>query len=430
METQFVLTQNGQEIEQSDLALIATAAAHADDHVLAELLRLPPYQNTGAPVVARGVLPFGHDGTKTPMIAPNGATGSVLVLPFRAVIGSRVDASVDAKRNWKDDVRSAVWLGGATSLTAPVTLAANVSGQPRWDLVYAAVTVDAASSTITRYLKDALTGTPIALTIAKESNTSVTVGVQPGSPSAPPTVPATPADSGSTYYIPLAYVVVPAGFGAGSTVQAGQIAIVAPVLGLARSTQVSTTRPANASSRFGGPMLTPAAQAAWAAAASRASGAPAFLPSTMGGAQGLLVAIDLLSAPKSHASGDVIDDSIDWRNRVFFVTVAANMSGGFPWNGVAANPIPQPIASPNTLDSTKQMQMGQSFWDDTSTVIGGSIGGCVMHLEPTNMAVMTGGSKAVLYVDATTGALRVAYSGNPGIKLFAWIEATAPYDNP
>ena len=59
----FALTQNGQEVEQSDINALSDAGGLADDHVLAELLRLAPFSGSGA---SKAILPFGTAATVAP----------------------------------------------------------------------------------------------------------------------------------------------------------------------------------------------------------------------------------------------------------------------------------------------------------------------------------------------------------------------------
>ena len=67
----FALTQNGQEVEQSDINALSDAGGLADDHVLAELLRLAPFSGNG---VSKAILPFGTAAT----VAPAGAVSRPL----------------------------------------------------------------------------------------------------------------------------------------------------------------------------------------------------------------------------------------------------------------------------------------------------------------------------------------------------------------
>src|ERR1700719_1812588 len=108
------LAQNGVEVEQGDINLLGSVGGLADDHVLAELLRLAPFSGT----VAKAVLPFGHTQSAAPTVAPNGASGSVVVSPFRVIVGSRdTTANIGVRANW-NDLRSGICAGATLPLAA------------------------------------------------------------------------------------------------------------------------------------------------------------------------------------------------------------------------------------------------------------------------------------------------------------------------
>jgi hypothetical protein len=85
-------TLDGQELEVPDIANLGAVAGLADDRVLAELLRITPYDGTN---VYRGVVPFAVRsalGATSPggTVQSSGiGNGSVVVNPFRAIVGSR-----------------------------------------------------------------------------------------------------------------------------------------------------------------------------------------------------------------------------------------------------------------------------------------------------------------------------------------------------
>ena len=123
----FQLTQNGQEVEQSDINALSDAGGLADDHVLAELLRLAPFSGSG---VSKAILPFGSAAT----VAPAGATGTVTVSPFRAVVGTRdTAANIGPLKNW-NDLRSAIFTGPNALSAHAAARRRTASAQPRWDL--------------------------------------------------------------------------------------------------------------------------------------------------------------------------------------------------------------------------------------------------------------------------------------------------------
>src|SRR5689334_8947870 len=111
MENRFQHSLNGQSVQQADLNLLGETSALADDRVFAELFRMQPYDGA---TVRKGVLPFGHSASANAgLVVPNGATGSVLVNPLRAFVGSRTAVATSAKANWRD-IRSALAVGSTT----------------------------------------------------------------------------------------------------------------------------------------------------------------------------------------------------------------------------------------------------------------------------------------------------------------------------
>ena len=335
-EKTYKLDYNGQQVQKQDLEAIGFVAGHADDKVLAEALRLAALSATFG--VKKCVIPHTAMPTQSPKAsgvyapeqfvtpAPTIATGSIAVGAFRAVVGARIAPTTDARLG-HDDIRSAVFTGDAV-VNLPTTfgatnfddkyqhktyqLAANASGNPRWDLIYALVVVDANSATTTRKVKDPLTLLISSQTVSTTNETTVTVAVATGTPSATPALPALPADAGSSYYIPLAYVRVPTGFNATSTVAIKDILVVAPIKSLksGREPAVNATIP-------GGATLTTTQLNTWATTGNRPR--MGIMPATSVGGVSKIITISLPGSTLtdwSHRRDDVIDDSIDWRNRL------------------------------------------------------------------------------------------------------------------
>src|SRR6266487_1281647 len=149
MERKYQHTVNGQEVESSDINLIADDAALADDRVFAELFRMKPYDSVTNPNLSKAILPYSEGAT----VQPNGASGSVRIYPCRPMIAAKVNASVDAKDNWRG-IRSTVYVGNLTGPYITQSLAANTSGVAwRWDTIYLRVDKDAAETSVTRYVK-------------------------------------------------------------------------------------------------------------------------------------------------------------------------------------------------------------------------------------------------------------------------------------
>lgn len=420
MEDRFQVAQNGQSVIDTDLELIGEVAAMADDRAFAELFRVTPYDGS---TVARGVLPYGHatgSGTAA-LVAPNGASGSVLVNPFRAVIGSRTAVASDAKKNWRD-IRSAIGVG-TTTLAQSVAIGANASGNPRWDLVYAAVAVDANGASVTRKVKD-----PTTLVIASQSvvttlKTTVTLGVTAGTAAASPDWPAAPADAAGTYYIPLAYVRVPNGFGASSTVLDTDLAVIASTLRLSNTTGGQSLAPANSLYKQGGAAISNARIQAWGSSGTRPH---YFMPSTVSGGQSLLIALDLTTGSLSHADTSIIDDSRDWRGRLC-KWVAAFSTDPFAWSDSTLAVTPFDTSRETLNVTTRPVTYGVGH---TMASGGASQDPVVAYLNGDDVASMAASSVVEIRCNRTTGALELKIvSGAPNCKVFLWVDFTGPVDN-
>lgn len=413
MEKQFKLDNNGQQVQQQDFNLLGEAAGLADDRVYAELLRMTAFNGS---VSAKGILPYGPAAT----VAVNGASGSVLVNPFRAFVGSRTAVATDAEKNWRD-IRSTLSVAeGAAALTLVAAIGANSSGNPRWDLVYAAVTIDANSPSSTRKVKDPTTKVVAPASVSTYKRTKLVIGVVPGTAAASPVFPAIPADSGGVYNIPLAYVRVPNGFNASSTVLPTDIADQAPVLHIATSSGAQCSRPGTWQNT-----INTAHQQSWGASGSNRFGM--WMPPSMVGGETLWFAISLsASDPDKPATGTVIDTG-DWRERMVTWMAAAAFSNGdpdFPWTtGSPLSTIPGGAAyfTGSTFDPNTQVYAGMS-----STINGGG----VMLLTNANGATgIDTGSTVSISCDASTGNLKINYTGNPHAKLIVRCDFSGRYAN-
>lgn len=444
MEQQYKTSINGQSVHTTDLDRLGEAGALADDRVFAELFRMTPYDGA---TVAKGVLL-----SRGALVAANGGTGSVLVHPHRAFVGSRTAVATDAKKNLRD-IRSAIAVGTA-ALAQSVTLAPNASGNPRWDLVYAAVTVDADGGSTIRKMKDPDSKVVSAVSIKAYLETTVALGVVAGTTAASPAFPAAPPDAGGTYYVPLAYVRVPTGFGAASAVNAKDIDTVAPVMTMASAAGVASLRPANQQNVTGGTAISGAGTStqngalAWSGTTNTRPGA--YIPPTMSGIEALVIAIDVgnaSSANWSHQHGAIVDDSRDWRYRLFRWTagvgIGATAYGQFPWNqsgissvllpGVVGASAVMPGYSPGTV--TTASGLGASGPGGTTQSVASLYAtGAAAAATPAAGAnvctnVMPSGTGVYLYVDSSTGALKLGVTGVPLVSVIFWIEATASYEN-
>jgi hypothetical protein len=315
-----------------------------------------------------------------------------------------------------------------------VQLAANTSGSPRWDLLYAALQVDANGATIQRYRKDPATEQVTVVNVVRTRVQLVTVAPLQGTPAAAPQKPSLPADSNGTYYFPLAYVRVPAGFTATTTIAPADIDEVIPFVPLARVTGASTVVPANQQYLEGGTVLSSSAFA-WTPAAGQRPGP--YLPPTMAGAETLLIALDLTAANPalwSHRQNSVVD-SRDWRYRVWDWRVharTANTLPAFAWTRgpavQASNIVPQLAYGGVGLGSRLALGIGQSFSADNSVIAPQAA--VVLEADWLSLSELANNTSVSLYVDfADGGKLKFFGNGAPNVLAFIWLTASAPFPN-
>jgi hypothetical protein len=406
MDLKYQLQHDGQAMLQADLNSFAASAAGAEDSVFAELFRMAP----DAGSVSRGILPSSNGALLTPGVA------SVTVNPFRAFVGSRTLAATDARLNW-NDIRSGLSVAaGSTALGIVAPLAANASGSPRWDLVYATVVIDDPVASVIRKVKSPTTGVVAEVTTTPLLRTTVTVGVVAGTPSASPVWPTIPADSDPTYHILLAYVRVPNGFGMASTVAHTDIAVVAPCLALANTSGASSTQvPTSASA------LTTTEQQTWGAAAGVR---PArFVPSSMTGGVRLPVVLSLFTASPSHVNGDVID-SRDWRGRyATYIAISGNSDFVHLPGGSGSMPAATSIYGYTANTGTLEFGVGQS-------ILASSNKSDIASINGARSSAMDDGAAVKLYVDfADGGKLKVNIQGSPNCTCLFFVDFTGVFEN-
>ena len=437
MEHNYNLVFDGQAVYQADWNDLGTTAALADDRVLQELLRMPFYNGTTA---SRGILRYDAFSLGltpvTAQINPNGATGSVLVKPFRALIGSRTVLATDARKNMQD-VRSGLNVAdGATVQDTTVSFGANSSGNPRWDAVYAVVSLGAAGPTVTRKVKDPSTAALTSQSVSTYTITSIAVATTAGTAAASPVFPAIPSDSGSNYYIILGYVRIPNGFSGTSTVATSDICDQAPVLSMSRALGVKTLEPANQSY-----VLSTAQQQAWGSTGTRPV---IYMPPGMTGESSMLVAVDL-TVP-THTNGQVVD-SRDWRGRLCFWQCAIGNGGSaLPTGGPAWGHSPPTTILPdgsgasggNNLTSngtnsltwgyqTWQCGIGNTMYNNGSAMTVANVPAASAHLAATSLAAS---GYVALYADPTnSGKLTLAINGTPGGAYIFKLDFSAPFGN-
>jgi hypothetical protein len=433
MQEQYVHSFNGQEIEESDINLVAKDAALADDRVLAELFRLAP---DGSPV-SKGILPYsGYTSQNYGTVVPGGGIGDQLrINPFRAFIASRTTSSVDPLNAWQD-IRTSVFVGDAPHLyisipNVSILLPANSSGNPRWDLVYCRVDIDASASTVTRYVKSPTTPfaiTPTSISITK--NTTATINTVQGTPSATPDLPLLPADTSSTFYIPLAYVRISNGFTSSSVISEVNIYEVAPVLNVSRVTGTTSAGIATTQNKAGiGGAISSSVIHGW--------GRPeVYLPPSMLGEEVIYIALDLQDASSANWSqqdGSIVDDSRDWRNRFFSWIVQGHTSSAarFSWKetstGISSPTIPSTFGQ--DIGVNISFGFGQTFAADSSKFSTFP----AFYVDNNNLSIIppSGLPFILLYVDVSgNGALKMTTNGTvPGIRAFIRLCASSPFAN-
>lgn len=422
-QTRINITNNGQEVQISDLNTIAQAAAQADDQVLVDIFRLEPYNVLGASVASKAILPYGirnaaGDGTDGgPLTAhatvvSNSNSGSVLVLPFKAVVGSRTALGSATNLTHWTDVRSQFYVGTSNTVNGTVVaIAANASGNPRWDLIYCAVAIDGATANVVRFVKNPTTKVVSQVSLSVSLATTTSIAVVNGATGASPALPSLPTDAAGVWYIPLAYIWVPNGFGGSSNVAASNIRDAAPTAPIARTTGALSCRPANGNNDGAG---TYAGDPAFQWNALSGVRPSVFMPPAMVGGEELLVELDLTTSGHfSHGNGSIIDNSTDWRNRVFWSGVCYHATQKF---GNDTTSTSNTVTLPSQTGSTVSYQMSNSMQVD---------GGLVSSAA----TVCSVGASAGIYVDPSSGALKAFVSGTPGIRAFVWIRATTPMPN-
>ena len=430
--------------------------ALADDRVLWELLRMTP----GSATPQKGILPYAVSGSRivgsgdgfasamhsTALIQGDTSTGSVRVMPFRAVVGSTTLFATSPIEKLRG-IRSG-YLVGSSSMYTTVPVSANATGNPRWTLVYAAVTPDADGDSVTVKTKDPTSGTVTSGTVVVNRVTTVVVSTVDGTAGATPAKPAAPADGAGTYYIPLAYLFIPTGFGASSIVRYYQIEEIADVLTLSSGVGGAALRPASEQYRSTGTVATN--QNPSGNAANRTG---AYLPSTMVGGESRFILLQLGLSPVSHLDGDIVDNTVDWRQRYFkwhaAVVPGAVSTAAFASDRNGTGTAGDPLAGRGMTRGAlgigvgTMVGCGQSFVNDypgspaavttcsgvAATLTGAttlslvSVGaGGTTNLGPTADYVF-------LYVHSTTGNLMIKKNITTGCQVGLWLDATAQFSN-
>jgi hypothetical protein len=415
MQKQFQVTEVGQEVELSDLNKIAEEAALTEDRVFAELLRMQ-YFGTAA---SKGILPYGlrnedYWTQSRGVLASTGITNaSVIISPFRALVGSRVSAGTDADA-FRYGIRSAIpTYGNGQAMQLSATVSNN-----RWDLVYARVDVDLSEAAVPRYVRGSDNNDDVEqLSIFKSC--SVVIGVVSGLEATNPSIPDLPVDGAGAYYIPLGAVLLQHPFTLTTRILPKAIFEGnCPVVGVAPSAGGTDVKPSSNAQSLG--TWTPA------------NGRPReYMPPSMTGKVERVFGWDYLLSHESVPlnATTVIDDSVNWQNRAFKVTVQVLPSGSsraLAWSGSASGTVQ---ATPSGAEMTRNhVFMGQSFVNDVSAADASSVGK-ICQLNNANVTEMASGSSITLFVKDTGELCAKLAATSPNAQLFFWIEATGPFSN-
>jgi hypothetical protein len=400
----------GVEVEIDDINLMAEAAALSEDHVYAEIFRPEYFSGAGAAkgIVQYGLREQGSTGTYPQsygvVVSSGIGNASVYVPEFRALIGSRTTLATSPDK-FRNDVRTAV------SNAQNLQLAATVSNH-RYDLIYARVTPDNPNLN-QRYVKsaDGLLG---VVNLPNRLTSDVVLGVVTGTEGASPALPALPADTLTNFYVPLAYVQLEHPHALTDTIEPYQIREVAPVVSLAPAVGGVDMRPASFTNKVGG------ALPAWPI-----GGRPIeYMAPTMVGQVSRVFGLSFFAGYASLALGTtrILDDSCDWRNRIFRTSVQSSDLGEFGWAPAvitSSTALPHGVLNDGFAAVANHMLLGNSFHTAPAC-----------RLNPDSVLAMAVGSQIDLKVNMTTGALEaIVGATDPQCLLTIWVEATAQFSN-
>lgn len=423
METQYVHPENGAELRRQDVYSISENAALADDRTLWELLRTMPGSTTPDKLIipyANRQLDAPGAATSNAILWGNTADAIVHVMPFRAIVGSTTTLLTSPIEHVRG-MRSGYHVG-TSSIYSHLAISANASGNPRWDLVYATVTPDADGDTADILVKSPTTGV-VADNPGTVINTKTTVAVAvlAGTPGATPARPSLPSDGGGNYYIALAYVYVPDGFGAASTVLRQRIHEVAPCPTISPSVGAMNCAPADEQHKVGGTVDTQ--QNGDEPSGPNYYRPGAYLPSTMTGCERIFILLQLGITPHSHVHESYIDRSRDWRYR-YFSWKAVGAQGNTSTAGFASDRSASSSAVPSNLHAVEH-GFGHSFTP-------GAIDAAsqVVTLFDDTGKILDGTGSTIRIECDTSGALVLnIVDGTPNAQIMIWLDATAQYAN-
>lgn len=370
MRSQVIVSNDGQELQRADINRLGVASALADDTALASLIRLPTTNPR-----TKAIQCYSGEVIST-------GTGGVLVNAFWAFLGPATGSPADV-----GNTRSACFLGASQPLAAQT----GGVGTFRIDLVYATLFVDQNKAGEDRYIKNPSTGiiSSVPTNLPVEIYSYITIGVAVGTAALSPTAPALPSDPPGGFNIPLAYIRLPNGFGALSSTTNDMIFDVAPTV----HNGMQPAKEMFAGINFGGP--TGSKNKYWIGATST-------------GRESRFFGID--SSILSVFNNSVVDDSIDWRNRLLEIKAQTTniATEEFPWHSSTSTSLPVTGAA---------------------TTIGLANSFLISGANKTVYSVTAAGGTLSLYVNASTGALTAVISGTPALTAFFWIDATGRISN-
>jgi len=319
---------NGQEMTKDDRNITAALAATSMDQAISEFFRLPLNDSNAK----KGVIPYGmlepnaNEPQSAGIVASSGATDrTVYIYPFRALVAVLEHATSSPEATWTGTRSVAVVPSTPSGSTLQFSIVLDATAaDKRCDLVYCKITVNAATVTETRYVRDPTTGVISTQTIPVEGSDLfellVLKGTGSGSNTPPrPTLPSDDAPNG-VFYIPLAFVFLTTTFTGAATVLTGMIQEVAPVIPIARATGAMTMRVPDGAYETGGYVL---GTRDFDVTLPRPY---AYVPPTFGGGETLMIFCSWngsgdLIPPVSAIS--IIDRTCDWRRRIFRWTASA-----------------------------------------------------------------------------------------------------------
>ena len=314
------------------------------------------------------------------------------------------------------DIRSAIFAPGNFGETpGALSIVAN-PGSAKWMRVYAVLNIDVPAITDTRYIRTDTTEGPVVVTLATLPTVSVILMND-----------ADVSDvQGASYWILLGKIRVASGFTASTVLTVDDIWESATCVPIHSALGVGSIRPAQCCYDSSLPALS--TRTPWALSGPRPQ---THLPSTMTGGATLYVPMSLVTPTlvngviidlRNVADGDIIDATIDWRNR-FFEWSAQAYAGPFVTTSNTMGP--GDVGIPSALTRTAS-GMGQSFFAGSAGPTPDSR--LVARVTSTDLPVMAAGSMVNMQVDSN-GQLIVRFGGTPNCNMFFAIHASGQFSN-